>query len=38
MKKIVIAYIPVLHRGYLQFLQNHIDAAKMYLLDQGEVT
>jgi dCMP deaminase len=31
---IVIAYIPVLHRGYLQFLEKHVSAVKVFLLGE----
>jgi dCMP deaminase len=31
-KKIVIAYIPVLHEGYRRFLDEHSDASSLFLL------
>ncbi|MBX4181755.1 deoxycytidylate deaminase [Candidatus Parcubacteria bacterium] len=30
-KKIVIAFVPVLHEGYRRFLENHSDAETLYL-------
>lgn len=30
-RKVVLAYIPVLHRGYVDFLEHHRDAAEVYL-------
>jgi dCMP deaminase len=35
MKKIVIAYIPVLHQGYQLFLEKHADAQQIYILGQS---
>ena len=32
MKKIIIAYIPVVHEGYRTFLQKHADAEVLYIL------
>lgn len=32
MPKILIAYIPVLHKGYLQFLQNNGDVDRVYVV------
>jgi dCMP deaminase len=32
MSKVVISYIPVIHRGYLNFLKNNVDAEKVYVL------
>jgi dCMP deaminase len=34
LSKIIIAYIPVLHRGYLNFLDKHSDAEKLYVIGQ----
>jgi dCMP deaminase len=34
MDKIIIAYIPVLHQGYLHFLERHSDATRIYLIGQ----
>ena len=31
MKKIIVAYIPVLHEGYRRFFENHKDAKKLYI-------
>lgn len=31
MKKILIAYVPVLHRGYIEFFQRHKDADALYV-------
>jgi dCMP deaminase len=31
MKKIIIAYIPVLHQGYKNFLENHADCSVLYI-------
>ncbi len=35
MKKIILAYVPVLHRGYLNFFAKHPDAKTLYLLDES---
>lgn len=32
MSRILVAYVPVLHQGYMQFLQAHSDVEVMYLL------
>lgn len=34
MKKIIVAYIPVLHEGYRKFLYLHKDAEKLYIWGQ----
>jgi dCMP deaminase len=34
LRKIVCLYIPVIHRGYLQFLKKYQDVEKIYLFDQ----
>lgn len=31
MKKVVIAYVPVLHRGYIEFFDKHQDAETLYI-------
>lgn len=36
MKPIIIAYIPVLHQGYVQFLSNHPEAERLYLLTKDD--
>lgn len=34
MRRAVIAYVPVLHRGYLEFFKHHADARVFYLLGE----
>lgn len=38
MRRAVIAYVPVLHRGYLEFFLNHPDAVILYLLGKDVVS
>lgn len=35
MKKIILAYIPVLHEGYQAFFSKHSDVKTLYLLDKN---
>lgn len=37
MKPVIIAYIPVLHQGYVQFLDNHPEAERLYLLSKDHI-
>ena len=31
--KVIVAYVPVIHRGYLDFFSKHQDVEKIFLLD-----
>ena len=33
MRKVLLAYVPVLHTGYLNFFRKHADAQTLYVLD-----
>jgi len=33
--KVVIAYVPVIHEGYLKFFMKHADAQTLYILGRG---
>lgn len=33
--KVVVAYFPVLHRGYIDFLKRHADAEMVFVLDRS---
>ncbi len=35
MKKIILAFIPVLHEGYVRFIKRHADACSLYILGRG---
>ncbi len=35
MKKVIIAYVPVLHAGYIQFLEKHSDADAFFVFGQS---
>lgn len=35
MKKIILAFIPVLHEGYVRFIKRHYDACCLYILGRG---
>jgi len=37
MNKVIIAYVPVIHKGYLAFFQKHRDAESIYLLGEDVV-
>ena len=35
MKKIILAFIPVLHEGYVRFIKRHYDACCLYIFGRG---
>jgi len=37
MEKIVVAYVPVLHAGYVKFFKNHNEAQGLYLLSEAVI-
>jgi dCMP deaminase len=34
MKRVILAYVPVLHRGYVEFFKRHPDALALYVMGQ----